>query len=89
MKNINEFSQDRLLMIQTNLKVASGLRKQIASFDDASQEDHYEAERKLSVLVNFLEMQLLGEQCPNMNIFKRYDRIAQYVPVVEQLLSAK
>lgn len=46
-------------------------------------------ERNLSKVVNFLELELIGEQHPKMNIFKRYDLLQDAFRQVKELAIVK
>lgn len=88
MKNIKSYSQDRLMMIYTNVKVAQSLRNEIATYDNTDLEAHYKLERNFSKVVNFLEMEL-SEQHQQMNIYKRYELLADAFGQVIELAATK
>ena len=89
MKDITRYSTDRLMMIYTNVKVAQSIREKIAAYNDTELEEHYTLERNLSKVVIFLELELIGEQHPKMNIFKRYDLLQDAFRQVKELAIVK
>lgn len=75
MNNIQNINKSKLYMTHIHMQQAIRIRQEIAGYDDTALELHEQAEKKLRRLVTYLEQDVFDESYPNMNVYKRYDRL--------------